>query len=58
MKVKIRLEVIVPNNTDCTMPVFEIVKIKFDTTQTTIILKDLICIGKLKKKRNESNIRI
>jgi hypothetical protein len=37
MKIKIRLEVIVPNNTDCTIPSFEIVKIKFDTTQTTII---------------------
>jgi hypothetical protein len=39
MKVKIRLEVIVPNNTDCTIPSFEIVKIKFDTTQTTILKK-------------------
>lgn len=36
MEVKIILEVIVSNNTDCTMPSFEIVKIKFDTTQTTI----------------------
>jgi hypothetical protein len=36
MKVKIKLDVIVPNNTNCIMPSFEIIKIKFDTTQTTI----------------------
>ena len=37
MKTKIRLKVIIPNNTDCTIPVFETIKIKFNTTQTTII---------------------
>lgn len=36
-KVKIILEVVTANNTDCTMPTFEVVKIIFNTKQTTII---------------------
>ena len=34
-KIKITLEVITPKNTDCTMPVYEVTSIKFDTHQTT-----------------------
>ena len=35
-KIKIKLVVTIPNNTDCTMPIYEATTIKFDTHQTTI----------------------
>jgi|688.fasta_scaffold745218_2 hypothetical protein len=36
-KIKIKLEVPILRNTDCTTPSFEVVKIIFDNTQTTKI---------------------
>jgi hypothetical protein len=35
-KVKIKLVVIIPKNTECTIPIYEATTIKFDTHQTTI----------------------
>lgn len=35
-KIKLKLVVVTPNNTDCTIPVYEATTIKFDTHQTTI----------------------
>ena len=35
-KIKIQLVVVTPNNTDCTMPIYEASSIRFDTHQTTI----------------------
>ena len=35
-KVKIKLVIVIPKNTDCTMPIYEATTIKFDTHQTTI----------------------